>query len=65
MTHIPVFVIVRFSGLLLAAYGGCFLVKKCAELAFIEHRRSMIASDMIKHISTVFQTHIENKSSDI
>ena len=49
----------RLPALLSAAYGGCFLVKKCAELAFSKHRRSMLAGDMIHEIPTVFQTFIE------
>ena len=49
----------RIPALLSAAYGGCFLVKKCAELAFSKHRRSMLAGDLIHEIQTVFETFLE------
>ena len=45
--------------LVLAAYGGCFLVKRCAKLAFSKHKRSMLAGDMLTEIPTVFQTVLE------
>ena len=45
----------------MAAYGACFLVKKCAELAFARHGRSMLASDMIDEIQTVFRTILEQR----
>ena len=45
--------------LLVASYGGCFLVKKCAELAYSKHHRSMLAGDMVLEIPTVFQTILE------
>ena len=49
----------RIPGHLVAAYGACFLVKKCAELAFSQHGRSMLASDMMDKIPTAFRKFIE------
>ena len=53
----------RLPSHLCAAYGGCFLVKKCAELAFSKHKRSMLAGDMVDEIPTMFQTHLERNDS--
>lgn len=50
--------------LLLAAYGGCFLVKKCAELAYSKKKRAMLAGDMVLEIHTVFQTILEPQDGD-
>ena len=51
----------KLSPLILAAYGGCFLIRKCAEIAFSKHQRSMLAGDMVKEIPTVFQTYLESQ----
>lgn len=44
---------------LVASYGGTYLVKKCAEMAFTKHRRSMLAGDMVREVPTAFQTYLE------
>ena len=50
--------------LLLASYGGCFLVKKCAELAYSKHKRSMLAGDMVLEIPTVLQSELEEQEQE-
>ena len=60
--HPKLFSCYRVPGQLLAAYGGCFLVKRCAELAFSRRGRSMLASDMIDDIETVFRTSFQHSN---
>ena len=35
---------------MLAAYTGCFLVKRCATLAYSKHGRAMLASDLVNEV---------------
>ena len=52
------------SPTLVAAYGGCFLTKKCAEAAFAKHHRSMLAHDLVNEIpSTFYKLFDENDTS--
>ena len=57
--HNPNYRLPPLPPLLVASYGGCFLVKKCAELAYSKHHRSMLAGDMVLEIPTVFMTMLE------
>ena len=49
----------RLPPAMVASYGGSYLVKKCAEMAFAKHRRSMLAGDMVREIPSAFQTYFE------
>lgn len=44
---------------IVAAYGACFLTKKCAEAAFAKCRRSMVAGDLVDAIASAFYEHLE------
>ena len=46
--------------LMVASFGGCYLIKKCAEVAFMKHRRAMLAGDMVKEVGSVFRTELDN-----
>ena len=39
---------------MLAAYGGCYLVRRASEKAFRLKRRSMVAGDLIEHLGPAF-----------
>ncbi|RKP06872.1 Ribokinase-like protein [Thamnocephalis sphaerospora] len=38
----------------LACYAACLMTRECAQEAFKQHRRAMLASDMLAHIGGVF-----------
>lgn len=42
------------SGTLLAGYAGCYITKATSKLAFAQHNRSTITSNMIEHIGQAF-----------
>ncbi len=44
---------------MVACFGASFLIKKCAEQAFIKHQRSMLAGDMVTEIPIAFQKYLE------
>lgn len=46
---------------MLAAYGACFVVKKCAEMAYAKQHRAMLASDMVSEVGAVFYYHFESQ----
>ncbi|KAL3274132.1 hypothetical protein HHI36_015546 [Cryptolaemus montrouzieri] len=50
---------------LLAAFGGCKLVRECNKLAFSKLGRSMTALDMTHEIHTVFDYYFENKKNNV
>ena len=45
---------------MVASFGGCYLVKKCAEVAFGKKQRAMLASDMVKEVGSVFRAEFEH-----
>jgi len=49
---------------LVAAYGSCFMTKKCAEAAFAKDQRSMTAYDLVGKISSVFRENLETDFDD-
>ncbi len=48
---------------MVACYGASFLVKKCAELAFKKHGRSMLAGDMVAEVSAAVQKYLESNTN--
>ena len=49
----------RLPPLMVASFGGCFLVKKCAEVAFKKRHRAMLAGDMVQEVGFVFHSELE------
>lgn len=49
----------QLSSLMVASFGGCHLVKKCAEVAFGKHHRAMLAGDMVQEVGPVFHSELE------
>jgi hypothetical protein len=49
----------KFSPLAIAAYGGCAVVRAAATRAFAEHRRSMLATDVIAALPAAFEDLFE------
>jgi len=50
--------------MMLAAYGGCFLTRDCANFCFREKGRSMVAADLVQVIGQRFQAVLEHKEPD-
>lgn len=48
---------------LLAGYGACMLLKKCAVRAFMKHKRSTTTPNIIEEIGPVFEEHFPALSS--
>ena len=46
--------------MMVAAYGGCYMTKKCAEAAFAKCHRSMLTHDLVNEIPQTFNTYLEN-----
>jgi len=46
----------NIDSLLLAAFGACFLMKRCSRAAFKEKGRSMLAADVVKVIGSQFRS---------
>lgn len=44
---------------MVAAYGACFLTKKCAQVAFSKRQRSMLSHDLVDQIGPTFNQHLE------
>ncbi|XP_014255889.1 ATP-dependent (S)-NAD(P)H-hydrate dehydratase [Cimex lectularius] len=44
---------------ILAAYAASFLTRTCSRIAFATHSRSMLATDMIKEIPSVFKSYYD------
>lgn len=47
---------------IVAAYGACFMTKKCAEVAFAKFQRSMTTQDLVDAIGSTFNEHLEHKN---
>ena len=45
--------------LMVVSFAGCYLVKKCAEVAFRKHHRAMLAGDMVQEVGPVFHSELE------
>ena len=48
--------------LMVASFVGCYLVKKCAEVAFRKHHRAMLAGDMVQEVGPVFHSELEQNA---
>ena len=48
--------------LMVASFGGCYLVKKCAEGAFRKNHRAMLAGDMVLEVGPVFHSEFEQNA---
>ena len=48
--------------LMVASFGGCYLVKKCAEVAFRKYHRAMLAGDMVLEVGPVFHSEFEQNA---
>eukprot|EP01095_Lingulamoeba_sp_RSL-Kostka_P010425 TRINITY_DN374_c2_g1_i3.p1 TRINITY_DN374_c2_g1~~TRINITY_DN374_c2_g1_i3.p1 ORF type:complete len:175 (-),score=55.15 TRINITY_DN374_c2_g1_i3:110-634(-) len=42
------------EAILIAGFAGCSITRHCNQAAFIKHKRSMVANDMIQEIGQVF-----------
>ena len=46
---------------MVASYGSCHLVKKCAEVAFGKHHydRAMLAGDIVQEVGPMFDSELK------
>jgi len=48
----------------LAGFAGCVVTRKCNNVAFFRHHRSMLTADMLNEIGKVFYEHFETLSEE-
>ena len=51
----------QLPSLMVASYGSCPLVKKCAEVAFRKHHydRAMLAGDIVQEVEPMFDSELK------